>query len=154
MRNWPRLIAALENLFVPDLKLHVQLGTSTQSDFLEQKLERLWITLQEQVVWDFPTELLESGTCLTAEQSVDLVTENRLADIFEFYCETPVRLLPYVTHPSDCWGITDILRSADRRLGSGLMKACCQKMTPASAAFLIAQRKVQREEFYRAQQTN
>lgn len=92
-------------------------------------LPRYWITLGKEIIFDYPKDfldkkLLERGlitSCTHNETVVELypyVTEiSLISDIIRAYIDTPLEGLLSHDFEADDFGITDILKASDRRIG-------------------------------------
>ena len=77
-------------------------------------LPRYWITVGKRIVFDYPKQ------CITGEGNGNYPYETQVSDISDVireYIDTPPSDLPEKRFDRDAWGLTDLLKAADRRLG-------------------------------------
>ena len=79
------------------------------------KLPRYFITVDKNIVWDYPKEF--DTTKKYGFNSYPWDTDiSKISDVLEEYIQRPVTEL-FNDFENDRWGITDILRVCDRRVG-------------------------------------
>jgi hypothetical protein len=131
-RPWSKLQRELYALFAPDLKIQVQsIAYRMKSQRGCTRLARHWITLGKEIIWDYPKDFknkavdnardyLENGF-VYADLLRDLYPHGwespTVADVLREYIDTPKEELFCKSFENDRWGLTDILRAADRRIG-------------------------------------
>lgn len=84
------------------------------------KLPRYFITIGKEIVFDYPKDF--DTTEKYGYNSYPWDTDmGDISDLIEAYIERPVEklMLPF---EDDKWGLTDILRSCDRRIGKRRLK--------------------------------
>lgn len=113
MKRWSKLQHELRALFVPGLRLDIQCRVYRMASGLGQTdLPRYWISLARQTIWDYPKDFPESG------KDYPYVTDiSTISELLRLYIETPRSHLLHRVFADDRWGITDIVKVADRRLG-------------------------------------
>lgn len=86
-------------------------------------LPRYWITLGDQTIWDYPGQFVDprggvrraDGTFIRGyPHSTDI---SEISDLIREYIDTPVEELLTHHFERDHWGLANILRAADRRIG-------------------------------------
>jgi len=124
-KPWSKLQKQLYNLFVPKLGIQMHCTTyafSTKYDTFESP--RHWITLDKTVIWDFPGPFLV-WKHPDAEKSVQYLDEHYLpvgggstiSNLIRDYIDTPKDELLTTNFDTDHWGLINIFRAADRRIG-------------------------------------
>ena len=82
-------------------------------------LPRYWITIGKDVVFDYPKQFASD------EQNNRYPYQTQVSEIsscIREYIDCPVNLLPEKKFESDLWGLTDILKAVDKRLGKEKLK--------------------------------
>jgi len=82
-------------------------------------LPRYWITIDKDIVFDYPKQFM------SADQNKNYPYETQISDISDCireYIDCPVHLLPEKKFENDMWGLTDILKAVDKRLGKERLK--------------------------------
>ena len=128
MRRFSKLKKRIEELFSPDLDMEVHCTVyrkKTSRTIL--KLPRLWITLNGEIIFDFikdfkgvrASHLVHYIDNTSAMVDFPIIHLDILfiTDMIQEYIETPVnKLLDHVLS-KDYYGLSDILKAADRRIG-------------------------------------
>jgi hypothetical protein len=101
------------------------------SQWGDKNLPRYWITLGKEIIRDYPKDfknktMADARSCLEDSRINrfllrDLYPHSReaptVSDVIREYIETPKEELLTKSFEHDRWGLTDILRAADRRIG-------------------------------------
>lgn len=113
MRRWSKLQKQVYNLLLPELELQIHCAAyPMRSQYGSTDLGRYWITLGKEVIWDYPKDF--AG----AKRKYPYVTDiAAISELLREYIVTPVEALPRKRFEQDVWGLTAILKAADRRLG-------------------------------------
>lgn len=76
-------------------------------------LPRYWITIDKEIVFDYPKQFLDKD-----ENKYPYETQiSAISSCIRDYIDCPVNLLPQKKFDGDLWGLTDILKAVDKRLG-------------------------------------
>ena len=135
-RSWSKLGRDIKALFAPNLPLQIHcsvLPLKSKEAMGSTRFPRYWITLGKETIFDYPSDFLE----LIDHEAADW--EKRYSDssgqitVWNSYpfekhgvSEISCLLRDYINRPkealmepfeNDRWGLTDILRAADRRIG-------------------------------------
>ena len=130
--RWSQLQKQIEALFDESLDLRVR--CTVQRGESGERIGRYWFVLNGETIWDEPrhvSQMLKAG-----EQNSDA---SAMGEIIREYLELPKDALMDYAPPLDRWGLADILRAADRRIGKrrlGDLKAKVQ--TPAALQIIAA----------------
>lgn len=82
-------------------------------------LARYWVTVGKAIVFDYPKQFM------SAEENKNYPYETQISDLSDCirdYIDCPVNLLPEKKFDGDAWGLTDILKAVDKRLGKERLK--------------------------------
>ena len=125
MHRFSKLKKRIESLFSPDLNLQVHCtvyywkGLSSNGDIFTSP--RLWIALDKEIIFDFPKDhedvRIPHPMHPSIKNPVFDIDIHLVTDLIHEYIETPVKKLFDHVFPNDYFGLTDILKSADRRIG-------------------------------------
>ena len=121
MRRFSKLKKRIESLFAPDLDLKVYCTVSSyNTTHWAWDNPRFWIVLNDEVIFDwlkdfkdvrFPDPVYRGG------RPVFYSNIMYVNNMIEEYIDTPTnKLFDHVLH-EDCYGLSDILKAADRRIG-------------------------------------
>lgn len=119
MARWSKLQKQIHNLVDPDISLKV-LCTNVTGASGNGPLNRLGIfqvRLDKSVIWNFPKAFVTPDTVYPDGGDCFSVSVSHINDLIRNYLDTPKDALPEKTFDNDLFGITDILKAADRRLG-------------------------------------
>lgn len=90
-------------------------------------IPRYWITLDKEIIFDYPKQFVtEEGKIKNlsgAESYYPYTTDiSDISDLIREYIDTSKSELLTKIFDNDCWGIINILRAADRRIGERRIK--------------------------------
>lgn len=129
-KRWSKLQKEIYNLLDNSIDIQIHCGVyRMKSQRGSTDLPRYWITIGKEIVFDYPKQFLDtrSSDCMrkmisskyqivryTYPYSTDI---SSMSDLIREYIDTPVKSLLYHNFENDLWGLTDILKASDRRLG-------------------------------------
>lgn len=93
------------------------------SSYGSTDLPRYWITLGKETIWSYPGQFAVPGGATRRVDSAKLTCYPYVTDVPDIsglirdYIDTPVADLLSKKFTSDHWGLVNILRAADRRIG-------------------------------------
>ncbi len=123
--RWSGLKRDIENIFSEELNLQIYCTAYTYTNkTYSLSAPRYWITIGKELIWDFPGPFLEwkNKDQDSAVEYLDSET-GTIAETLRAYLACGRNELMDFTFPKDRFGLVDILRAADRRLGkSKLLK--------------------------------
>ncbi len=108
--RWSSLKKLLQDLLDPALDIEIHCTAYRGED--GNNIGRYWINLDGDMVWEVPKQIskqLRAGTGNTVA--------SKITQILRDYLDTPKDQILIREFPSDIWGITDILKASDRRVG-------------------------------------
>jgi len=123
MPRWSKLQREIYNLI--DGSLNFQIHCSVyrmQSQFGGTDLPRYWITLDKDIIFDYPKQFVNNPVShiegADNEYTVGYVYPymtniSDISDVIREYIDTPLSTLLSKEFTFDKWGITDILKAAD-----------------------------------------
>jgi len=120
MAQWSKLQKRLYDLISPEIDLQIHCGVyRMQSQYGSAGLPRYWITLGKEIIWDYPKMLVEQPQLGEAPlEWYPYGTDIRnISDLLREYIDTPAEDLLEKEFVNDHWGLTNILKAADRRFG-------------------------------------
>ena len=134
-RPWSKLGRDIRALFAPNLPLQIHcsvLPLKSKEAMGSTRFPRYWITLGKETIFDYPSDFLE----LIDHEASDYEKKwygLEFVDVWNSYpyekhnvSEISCLIRDYINRPkealmepfeNDRWGLTDILRAADRRIG-------------------------------------
>ncbi len=137
MARWSKLQKQIYLLIDKNINLQIHCSViRMKSERGSAGLPRYFITLDKDVIFDYPKQFINKE--MPDEVSKYSFTENitpkvqelypyiteisDISDLFREYIDTPINDLYEKEFKSDEWGLTDILKSADRRIGLSKLK--------------------------------
>ncbi|MCA1628796.1 MAG: hypothetical protein LC774_00195 [Acidobacteria bacterium] len=113
MKRWSKLQEQIYNLLLPELELQIHCAAyPMRSQYGSTDLGRYWITLGREIIWDYPKDF--AGAKRKYPYTTDIAA---ISELVREYVDTPVEALLRKRFDQDLWGLTAILKAADRRLG-------------------------------------
>ena len=143
MRRWSKLQKALYELFVPGLpvQLHCTVHRRKPSASGSHALPRYWITLEKQIIWEYPKDFSKE---LKKLEPYGMYYHNRdvsrISDVIRQYIDTPKTTIMEFRPTLDSWGLSDILKACDRRLTSVQCQELMDKTRSDAARIILARR--------------
>lgn len=132
-RRWSKLARDLEALFAPDLDLKLRCSiVRMQSEHGGTPLPRYSLDLDGESIWHYPGQFPGSSPHFPHETDVGDISQ-----LFRDYVNAPAG----AELPQDRWGLRDVLRAADRRLGRRGLEAL-GRTTASEAARTVVRRRL------------
>jgi hypothetical protein len=118
-------------------------------------LPRYWITFNDETVWDYPKDFMNEvidyeqiyGAKLAGENIFSLKQTypyvchiSAISDLIREYIDTPKEVLFDKVFEKDKWGLTDILKSVDRRIGKRRLYRLVETLANSTATKIITER--------------
>ena len=118
-KRWSKLRSQIESIFVEGLPLHIQCSEIRSGWDCKGLVElgTFSVRLGKTVIWDFPKQFVTYWTQYPDGGNQFSYSVSNINQLLREYLNTPKSELPEKTFPKDYFGITDILKAADRRLG-------------------------------------
>jgi hypothetical protein len=120
-KRWSKLRKPVEDLFVVGLHLGIQCSTirttSNNEGSLVEVLGTFVVRLDKAVIWDFPKQFVTYWSGYPDGGNQYSYSVSDINCLLRDYLDTPKVALPGKQFERDYFGITDILKAADRRLG-------------------------------------
>lgn len=122
-KRWSKLQKEIYNLIDENINLQLH-GSVYRMDSQRGSIDmpRYWITLGKEIIFDYPKQFINDKLLdsegMTVKNMYPYITDiSSISDILRAYIDTPVDdLLTYIFE-QDLWGLTDILKASDRRIG-------------------------------------
>lgn len=141
---WSKLQRAVYLVVAPDLPLQIQCRIyPMDAVYGESGIPRYWITLGKEIIWDYPKQFVSLGH-LDRHLPIPWLYANDISEIsclIREYLDTPRSELLSKPFENDLWGIVNILRAADRRVGSRQWELLEQQAGSEAVSKIIAKRK-------------
>ena len=98
-------------------------------------IPRYWITLGKQIIFDYPKQFAQYTGGYPYETDV-----SEISDLIREYLDTPVNELFEKEFLNDRWGITDIFKAADKRIGKTKLSALAARSADKAVQKIVAAR--------------
>lgn len=108
--RWSQLRGLVHDLF--DQSLDLKLNLTVDRGRGGPSIGRYWIRLNGEIVWEAPKRVSEKLELQEPDSSASEITE-----ILREYIDTSSDEILKRDFPSDRWGVVEMLRAADRRIG-------------------------------------
>jgi hypothetical protein len=146
MKPWSKLQRDLYK--VMDRKIGFQIhcvAYRMDSEYGNTNLPRYWITLGKETLWDYPGDFVkECGTKNYVDKIIHVYPYNSdvpdISDLLREYIETPKEIIYEKHFENDKWGLVNILKSADRRIGKRRLEELKSKTRNIAANKIIEER--------------
>lgn len=146
-RPWSKLQREIYDLLTPaiNLQIHCTSYPMRSQNGGSTNLPRYWITLEKEVIWDYPKDFVAGDRSVRnfAGESCwypYLTDVSAISDLLREYIDTPKEQLLTKQFASDKWGLVNILRAADRRIGIRRLDPLRRKTHNVAALKIIARR--------------
>ena len=120
-KRWSKLKKTIEDLFVQDLSLHIHCTdirtTLWNEGTFAEALGVFTIRLGKNVIWNFPRQFIDWETRYPDGGNHFSYSVSDLNGLLRDYLDTPKDALLKKEFPRDYFGITNIFKAADRRIG-------------------------------------
>jgi hypothetical protein len=113
VKPWSKLQREIYKLLVEGLDLQIQCRAyrMPESWSTTPQIPRFWITLGEDIIFDIP----KNANYQQKHQMYDHIPN--ISNLIREYIDSPVDGLATKVFAKDTFGVTDILKAADRRIG-------------------------------------
>ena len=122
-KRWSKLQTRLYNLMDPSVNFQIHCSLyemNSNNGYHGSKLPRYFITIDKEIIWDYPKQF--DTTFKYGFNSYPWDTDiSDISNVIEEYIQCPSGEL-MKEFVNDKWGITDILRVCDRRIGKRRLK--------------------------------
>ena len=120
-KRWSKLKKLIEDLFVPGLPLRIHCteirpNLENEGSFAES-LGVFTIRLGKEVIWNFPSQFVDWKTKYPDGGNPYSYSVRDLNALLRDYLDSSKASVLKKDFPRDHFGLTDILKSADRRIG-------------------------------------
>jgi len=130
MLRFSKLKKRIESFFATGLEMKIYCTVYHNSKCLGMDQPRIWITLNDEIIFDFIKDFLElkiPDPNYEDGRPVYYSDIEGISSIIHEYIETPVDKLFVHVFDKDLWGLTDILKAADRRIGKQRLSVLQEK---------------------------
>ena len=120
-KRWSKLKKQIESIFVEGISLHVHctaIRTTRENEgSLAEVLGVFTVSLGKKVIWNFPSQFVDFQTIYPNGRNHYSYGVNDINELLRQYLDTSKDALLTKEFPGDFFGITNIFKAADRRLG-------------------------------------
>ena len=115
MKPWSKLQRELYKIIDKKIKFQIHcVAYRMDSRYGRTDLPRYWITLGNEILWDYPKDFIADETAQYYPHGTAI---SDISILLREYIDTPKEILFEKHFENDKWGLINILRSADRRIG-------------------------------------
>ena len=121
MKRWSKLQKQLYLLLEPLVNIQIHCSIyRMQSQRGNTNIPRYWISLDKEIIWDYPKDFINKSPTHRGKISYfPYITDiPDISKLIREYVDTPKNELLNKPFANDHWGLINILRVADKRIGS------------------------------------
>lgn len=137
MSAWSKLQKSLYLLIDENINFQIHCSVyrmKSQNDGTD--LPRYWITLNKEIIFDYPKQFIQGET------DYPYITQiSDISDLIREYINTDINELFDKSFENDKWGLTDILKAADKRIGKRRFDELISKTNNSTVEKIISARK-------------
>lgn len=144
MKRWSKLQKQLYLLIDPSVNLQIHCARyRMQSQRGNTDLPRYWITLDRNIIWDYPKDFIDcpSPDRTNLEWYPYSSDVHLISNLIRDYIDTSKDNILREKFENDHWGLINILRAADRRLGTRSLEVLRHTTHNRAALQILDQRK-------------
>ncbi len=148
MSRWSKLQKDLYLIIDPtiDFQIHC-VAYPMRSRYGNTDLPRYWITLGKEIIFDYPKQFVTHDG-LICNFKPHGITKNYpykndvsdISDLIREYIDTPVSEIMTKHFENDYWGLANILRAADRRIGQRRLDILRRRIKNQAAQMILGLR--------------
>ncbi len=146
LRKWSKLQREIYKLLSD--RINIQLHCAAypmDSRYGSTNLSRYWITLNKEIIWDYPKQFVTSdggvrnltGFVVGYPHKTDVY---EISNLIREYIDTPKDEVFKKIFDNDYWGLINILKAADRRIGNRRLELLKKKTHNIAAQKVISAR--------------
>ncbi len=121
--RWSKLQREIYKIITEDINFQIHCSTyRMDSRYGSTDLPRYWITLDKEIIFDYPKQFVTNDGTVKNLSGFEAIYPYKtdisdISDLIREYIDTPKEQLLSKTFTNDYWGLINILRAADRRIG-------------------------------------
>jgi hypothetical protein len=143
MKRWSKLQKEVYDLIDPKIgfQLHCRLYRMN-SQYGSTDLPRYWISIGKEIIWDYPKDFINKPHPeRTPPKFYPYGTDvPDISNLIREYIDTPKNELIDKKFENDHWGLINILRAADRRIGKRQFEKLNIKIKNKAALIVLQKR--------------
>lgn len=135
-RAWSKLRKSLSLIMIRDFQLH---ATHCKKGMSSSDIPHFWITVGKETVFDYPrceVDLVRRGE-VRWKNDMSLFSQ-----LIRDYIDTPAEKLMEKYWPQDQYGLMDILKACDRRIGQRRLRNLHEHLISQKARDIVERRKL------------
>lgn len=146
MKRWSKIQKELYLIVDPMIDFQIHCATyPMRSRYGNTDLPRYWITLGKEIIFDYPKQfVLSDGTVKNYDP--DGIHQNYpyntdvcdISALIREYIDTPISEIATKHFENDYWGLANILRAADRRIGQRRLDTLRRRIKNQAAQKILA----------------
>jgi len=122
-----------------NLQLHSSIYRM-QSNMGSTDIPRYWITLEKEIIWDYPNNFIDKPHPSRSDWFPYCTDISAISCLIRQYIDTPKDQLFHKIFENDFWGLTNILKASDKRIGSRRLDKLQRKVKNKAALKVIEHR--------------
>jgi len=145
-RRWSKLQREIYKITTDNINIQIHCTVyPMDSQYGSTDLPRYWITLDKEVIFDYPKQFVTSDGCVRNLSGFSIgypynACISDISNLIREYIDTPKDEILTKIFNNDYWGLINILRAADRRIGIRRLKTLKKKTRNIAARKVIKAR--------------
>ena len=139
-KAWSKLQKEYYLIVADGLKIQLQCRTyRMNSQMGSTNLPRYWFTLNKEIIWDYPKQFIGKKHPNRVESTWYPYTTDipDISNLIREYIDTPKNELFDKEFENDYWGLTNILKASDKRIGKRRLLKLRKKIKNKAAIKVI-----------------
>ena len=119
-KRWSKLQKEFYLIRTEKLDLQIQCRLyRMKSQRGQTNIPRYWITINNEIIWDYPKDFMgnDSPASVDSKDYPHVSDISAISDLIRDYIDTPKSEVFDKLFTNDLWGLTDILKASDKRVG-------------------------------------
>ncbi|RXJ72016.1 hypothetical protein CS022_18225 [Veronia nyctiphanis] len=142
-KPWSKLQKEYYLLVADGLKIQLQCRAYRMaSNYGDTNIPRYWLTLGKEVLWDYPGDFMgrENPERAPTGAFPYIMDVSDISSLLREYIDTPKDAVFNRVFEHDHWGLTDILKASDKRIGRRRLPLLKEKLSNPAAIRVIEAR--------------
>jgi hypothetical protein len=137
--RWSKLQKRLYDLIAPGLPFQIHcVPYRMKSQQGSTDIPRYWITLGKEIIWDYPRDFDTAAVWVSGYPYATQI--GAISELIRTYTDSPTEGLLAKRFQRDEWGLTDILKAADRRFGRDALRPLLASTSSEPAKKILVRR--------------
>ena len=146
MKRWSKLQKELYLIIDPEIDFQIHCAVyPMRSDRATSPCPRYWITIGKEIIFDYPKDFVDKDGHVSHHHAhIPQTAEypyycdiSFISNLIREYIDTPVSDILTRRFENDYWGLTDIFRAADKRIGKRRLEILRDSIKNQAAQIIV-----------------